>query len=197
MVYHSPCQGMGEGSCLQRWVTSEREGRCPFVGESWGRPLLWETNLERQRLTSGTVRLTQTGPAGLPLLHVKMSTSTEVHPHCGWYTGDVLLLFQAVLQIQVLCLQERLMVPTGLYSLYMLLLCKMRWAVSLIPYAVYLSGSADSSLAYLQLSGQHVSSTLLQSGCLVVERIFLIFRWSVFGHPLKRSNKSLEFELTG
>ena len=62
-------------------MTSEGEERCPFVGESWSRPLLRETNLERQRLTSGTVRLTQTDPAGLLLLHVKMSASTDVCPH--------------------------------------------------------------------------------------------------------------------
>lgn len=45
--------------------------------------------------------------------------------------------------------------------------------------------------------GQHVSSTLLQSSYLAVEKIFLLFQWSVFGHPLKRNSKSLEFELTG
>lgn len=63
-------------------MTSEREERCPLVGESWGRPLLGETSLERQHWTSGTVRLMQTDPAGLHLLHVKMSASTDVHPHC-------------------------------------------------------------------------------------------------------------------
>lgn len=79
----------------------------------------------------------------------------------------------------------------------MLLLCKTRWMVRLTPCAVYLSSSADSSSAFLQLSGQQVSSILVQSSCLPVERIFLLFQLSVFGYPLKRSNKSLEFELTG